>query len=526
MRALLGKITNIVKNEETGLFDIKFRALCTLPDRDVPPEWLKDQTLTIDRPILDERELGRPGDSIVLTPEESARWLNPLVVEPDIVYGKLPDKLRLRLRWWKDENAPDFTVSANSRLKTEKFTKDGNEYSADIETKTFFDAAPQLPVSLGVSCDKLKAVCNVLPDSEPFCRKLMLPQGERHRIENDWYAIDIDPIKNGSGIASLREKNREVDHFNLPQNIIQAPFEYAGHTDCLDFASDWGEWGDKLGNIKASSSGARREGKTTRFQLDGVVDEGLNLTTSVSYTVHDEIPLITIERDYYFHPAKKKEDDKGKEEKHKEPIDDSNAVRLGFRGVWIDERDKCNGSRLVFVDGKRLAAVRLVQYGEYAYSRNWHISHGCVIVQHPLRRECMMYLFDPDPKPQPIWCFNGISMVLDVKWPAQITKPGISIGRNLALSAGEICGASPDGAWIACRTNVNNIVKCAVIARLWNGLENTTAAFQLGDTRCEEKLDRILTPGIGEILYATAEFDDTSKDALFDVSVAGIESRR
>lgn len=51
--------------------EIKFTPKCVLPERTQVSEWLKDQTLSLTRTALDPREVGGPGDSIVLTPAES-----------------------------------------------------------------------------------------------------------------------------------------------------------------------------------------------------------------------------------------------------------------------------------------------------------------------------------------------------------------------------------------------------------------------------------------------------------------------
>ena len=116
-----------------------------MPRRTKVPEWLKDQTLTLRREVRDLREAGGPGDSLVLTPVESEQWLYPLTVTPDVAYGKLPGTLQLRLRWWKDEKLPEWTVKANGRSLSGQFTKEGEAGVATVETKTFFDFDPVCP---------------------------------------------------------------------------------------------------------------------------------------------------------------------------------------------------------------------------------------------------------------------------------------------------------------------------------------------------------------------------------------------
>jgi hypothetical protein len=40
--------------------------------------------------------------------------------------------------------------------------------------------------------------------------------------------------------------------------------------------------------------------------MNGIVDEGEGLHTNVSYTFHDEMPLIVLQREYSFTPKKMK----------------------------------------------------------------------------------------------------------------------------------------------------------------------------------------------------------------------------
>src|SRR4026209_1047942 len=110
MDALLGKITHINRPSETtdtssgtSSLEVKFKPACLFPARTKVPEWLKDQTLTIRRNAPDPRELGEPGDSLLLTPRESERCLCPLAVTPAVAHGKLPETLQRRLHWWKEE---------------------------------------------------------------------------------------------------------------------------------------------------------------------------------------------------------------------------------------------------------------------------------------------------------------------------------------------------------------------------------------------------------------------------------------
>ncbi len=98
MDALLGKITDITEGAAGDSLEIRFKEAGVLPRRTRAPEWLKDQVLTVRRHAPDPREVGNPGDSVVLTPAESARWLCPLAVSPGVAYGELPPTLHLRSR--------------------------------------------------------------------------------------------------------------------------------------------------------------------------------------------------------------------------------------------------------------------------------------------------------------------------------------------------------------------------------------------------------------------------------------------
>ena len=525
MEALLGKITGIKRKAgaSANRLEVSFKAACTMPKRGQTPEWLKDQTLKIEREVADPREVGNPGDSIVLTPAESARWLYPLTVSPNISYGALPKALRIDLRWWKDDKGPEYTVRANGRQVTGKFRKRKDGFSAKVDVRQFFDSEPRLPVAFEVACDKMKATSTVLPEDEPFCAKLVPPEGEFHRIENAWYAVDINAKCHAGGIASLKEKGRGVDHFRTPEDMIQHPFELAGHTDRLRRGWDW--W-NKPEDAEMTCSGAQHDGGAVHLHLDGVIDEGQGARTSVAYALHDDIPLVSWRRDYRFHPVKKKDEDKGKE-KPKEPIDDLNAMGPGLRAAWMADHDGGSGSRVLCADGERLVVIRCAQRGEFIYPRNWRMSQGWAVVEHPLRSEYAMYLFDKRRPPHPAIELGAHSIVLNVMWPRATVKPGDSIGHTLGLCAGELCGASADGAWVACRTAVpDGGVRCAVIARTNQDAANSQVTFKLGSKTRKASLERVVVSGVGDILYATAEFPSGRMEDQFKVTAAGIADRR
>jgi len=333
MQALLGKITG-VNRKSTGegttvagnghtpplmgdpaSLEIKFKAACVLPQRDGVPEWLKDQVLTLERQVVDVREIGNAGDSIVLTPAESDQWLAPLTVTPDIASGEVPRSLDVRLLWWKDEKLPEYTVRANGRTFSGQFTKEGNLGSARVDTATFFTSPPRLPVTFEVTCEKLKAECAVLPGGEPFARKLLHAGSQKYRIQNAWFSAGITGRSHAGGIESLREQGRGVDHFGGPGNAISYPCEYAGHSDRVG-TGGWG-WHEKTRETGTTCAGARREGGAVRLELEALIDEGQNLRTTALYTLYDHLPLLLLERSFQFHKGKGPDKDKEKDEKPK-----------------------------------------------------------------------------------------------------------------------------------------------------------------------------------------------------------------
>jgi hypothetical protein len=540
MHALLGKITEITRTPASADFGngaarwtIRFKAACVMPDRSRVPEWLKEPVLMIEREAADPRELGHPGDSILLTPAESARWLQPLAVTPSVAYGKPPQTLQLSLRWWKEEKLPEYRIQANGRWQTGQFTRDGDGGVAQVDTASFFEFEPSPPVALEVTCDKITAACTVLPESEPYTRKLLLPAGERHRLENRWYRIDVNARSHGGGIEALVEKGRGVDHFRCPENRIQQAFHHGGHID--RFTTSW-DWSDKMQEVAMTCAGSRREGASTRLGLEGVVDEGQNLRTSAVYSLPDALPLLLLERNFHFLKGKGKEGDgKEKDEKPKEPIDDMKPIRLGFRAAWRAERDGATGSRLLCVDGERLAVIRCAQVGEYVDYEGWRMSDGWALTEHPGRREYTLYMFDRQAPPHLATWLGAETLTLEPFWPFTPARPDESLGYSLALTAGEIGGADVTGAWIACRapltggqrpTGDAGGCRCAVVGRLRDTAADVLATLTLGGETRETPLQRALVPGIGSVSYAILEFPEGRLDHPFDGTVARIPSRR
>jgi hypothetical protein len=527
MDALLGKITQIDRKDTGGsaaTLEVRFKPAGVLPQRAPAPEWLKDQVLKLERAVPDPREVGDPGDSVVLTPEESLRWLAPLTVTPNVVYGKLPATLQLHLRWWKEEKLPEWTVRSNGRSLSGEFTKESEGGTATVDTTSFFPFEPRLPVTFEVTCDKMQAACTVLPTAEPCSGKLVLPEGEQHRLENDWYALSLVARCQGGGVESLWEKGRGIDHFRDPVNRIHHACEHGGHID--RYSTEGWDWSDKLRETRMSCVGERREEEALRLDLEGVVDDGQGLRTSLGVTLYDRLPLLLLERRFQFHKKEPEKKD-GKDEKPREPIDDMKPLQLGFQGAWIAERSGAGGSRILCMDGDRFVVTRPGLVGETVWQSYWRMSDGWIVVEHPRRREYTLYLFDPRRRPYLGAWLSEQTLSLAPFWPHQPIRPDQSAGLTLGLTAGEICGAGVEGAWVACRApRSGGGMRSGLIARLRDSVAAPTADFSLGGEVVRAPLERTLIPGLGRVHFAAAEFPQGQIDQPFDVTLDPVVRRQ
>jgi hypothetical protein len=521
MKSLLGKITNVKKRRKRaagGLqrLEVSFKPACVMPARGQPPEWLKDQTLKVARQVRDPREVGGVGDSIMLAPAEAAQWLYPLAVEPEVSYGAVPAKLELSLRWWKDKKPGEFTVFANGRRVSGKFKKNGEAFAATVATRAFFHSEPTLPLSFEISFDKLKVGSAVLPAEGCFQHRLRTVRGERHRLESPWYAADV-VAEGGGGILRLLEKGREVDHFRTDSQLVSDPLDQGGHRDRVRFG-----WQEKLSEVTMTSATARDEGHALQLCLEGVLDEGKNARTAAACTLMAGLPLLVLRREALFGPAKKQEDKK-KDEKPKEPVDDMSAVSLGFRSASPRDRNSCSGSRIVSVEKERLAVVRRTHMNEGLWN-GWRLSEGWALVEHPQRDECMLYVFNTE-NPPVLGTWAGQRVItLEPRWLPMPLRPGDGAGFTTALSAGEVCGATVGGAWVACRRPVSGGVECALVGRI-DGPERG-ATFRVGRRSADAPLEPMLLPGVGTIHVASAVVPRARMNYRFDATAGGIPARR
>ncbi len=391
MTALLGTIIRIGEINEARRVEIHFKALCRLPSRTPVPEWLNDQVLKVEREVVDVRELGHAGDALVLSVEESARWLAPLQVTPAICYGRLPETLTLALRWWKEEKGPEYTLLANGQRLTGAFVKDGTGFTAAVPLTGIFPAEAALPVAIEVSCDNLTASCTVLPAHTPYARKLRLPEGEMVRIENAWYHLDVLISKEGGGIATWREQGRGLNHFARPEGLIQRTLDTAGH---LDYYSQGWQRADNMAMAALSCAGIRREEGLTRVFLEGTVDEGKQLHTTVTCQVLDTPPLAIWQREFHLQSGKKADGEKKKDEAPKMPIDEVAPMGVGFRSAWLAERHGVSGSRILCAYDEQLVTLRSAAVNDHLFCNGWRMSAGWAMAEHPERRAYMLYLFD------------------------------------------------------------------------------------------------------------------------------------
>lgn len=522
MVALLGKIISIAKIEVDSVsmnrFEIKFKAACVMPARTVIPEWLKDQTLTITRDVLDSRELGHPGDSIIITPEESDRWLHPLCVDPAIACNELPESIRIKLKWWKEDKSPDYTVKANGITITGKFEKTDDTWNAEVKTADFYSSVPKLPVDFEVAVDKMKAVCSVVSDDTLWARKMSLPAGERHRANGKWYLVDVVSSAYGSGIISLVEKGRGVDHFLAPKGQITADLLHIGHKDML--VQGWDSW--KMAGTSMNCAGYNREGDSWKMSFDGVVDEGKGIRTSVTYTVFDDFPLILNERRFQFAEPKKPDDPKANE-LPKEPIDSMIPAGHGMRPGWAPDTGPGSGSKVIFMNDGQLMEYRLVKE-DYRSLHNSKLSESWILVEHPNRNENTLYFIDKKHVQYIGVCLNSYSFLIETSSPLAPLMPNSTLGFSAGISAGELCGASIAGAWTAIRMPVDGGVRCAVIGSFKELQQDVS--ISVGNTAKQTQLMNAIIPGIGTISYATGDFPGSTMDAAFDVVAAGIPARR
>jgi len=513
MEAILGKITG-VDAHGGGRFGVSFTPVCLLPERGAVPEWLRDAMLTIEREVPDPREIGQPGDSFILTPEESARWLQPLTVLPEISYGQMPEKLEIRLAWWPVDPPPEVTVRVGQRQVEGVFARRDSIYVAEVETDGLFSPQCKLPAAITVAFSGLAIHSAVLPIDEPFVARLYLPGREIIRLENEWYGIDV-VRRAGGAILSWREIGRGIDHFAHPANRIGSELDMAGHRDRLRE-----HWTTRERLVKSVLRRVRtwREAHLSRLRMAGRIDKTLN--TRVECSLFDDLPMLLWRREFEAReiPSRKDGDPR-------EPIDSVRSYGVSMRGAWLAERHGDSGSRILCAFADQLVSLRDTEIGRRECCPDWRVEYGWMLVEHPDRRACSLYLFPPQPAPAMIFSTGTMNLILEPEWPMRPARAGDVFELPLAISMGECCGAAPAGAWVGCRTVRSDGIRCAVIARPRDERDGS-AIFMLGGERREVALQRRQLPDIGAIAWAVADFAGGGMDDPLEIAVAGIPQRR
>ncbi|MHC4563347.1 MAG: hypothetical protein ACYS8X_11305 [Planctomycetota bacterium] len=506
MKTILGRITKVEASHDVSAgrppvqLDVTFEPVCIMPDRAEAPAWLKGKSLSTRRYVADPREVGDVGDSIIMTPEESAAWLQPFRIEPAIVCGRAPADIRVKLLWWHSDEPGDFTISANGRQRTERFVADGladgRKFVAEIAAADLFDRQPSLPTDIVATFGEFRVGCTILPDETCCHRELSTIDGQRQLVRSRWYDVQVCG-RRGGGIAALTEIGRDVDHFRPDPDLIGDVLAYGGHTDTARIG-----WSDKMPRVSMTSTSARRDGQACRLHLEGELDKD-RARTAVTYTVFDELPLVLIQRDVALKKPDKP-DRKDGQTKATEPVDDMALLTLGCRAAYRVEPDAPCESRILSMDAERLAAVRLCQTHD-DLEGSWRPDDGWVLVEHPQRRECMMYLFDSADTPELRAWLGDRVLVLQPQWLSRPLRPEQGTGFTLALTAGEVCGASVAGAWTACRRPLaDGGVTCALVGRFREPLDTLAASFRVGEAEVRADLERVMLPGVGSVHVASA----------------------
>ena len=526
MNAILGRICEVKRNRLAGkkgeagqAYLISFKPVCVMPSRRKPPKWLDGQTLKISRRVTDPREIGGIGDSIVLTPSESTRWLFPLSVTPAIVQGRLPSHLQVRLRWWKDDKPGPVTVCGNGRQRTVRLRKAGRQFSAKVATADLLQGHYSLPFRLTVAFDKLTAGTTILPESPPFACEIHRSGSVQQRLESDWYALDVYSGEYGGGITRLREQGRDLEHFPISDEWVGGIFDHGGHVDVAEVG-----WGNRLRDVEMTARSTRRDGPATRLSLEGVLSAEEKLHTTASLHVFDDLPLILTQREVLRHKGKEKKDDKnGKGPRVR--ADDVTRVALGFSSHFLLRAEDRVAGRVLSVDDGRFAVVRCARARD-ALRNGWRLTDGWLVVEHPVRDACMLYLFDTENAPV-LGMYLG-DRVLGVKprWLPVPVAPESGAGFTVGISGGEICGAGVEGAWVACRRPVMGGVACALLGRWKRSRANAKVAFKLGGQEVEATLRELLLPGIGSIGVASAVIAGGHMNRPFTAAAGGIQVRR
>lgn len=495
-KALLGRIVGIAPVEGADdRWQVTCIPLCVLPHQTAPPDWLKDQKLTIERVAADPRALGVPGDSLVLDTHESARWLNPLRLSVPSLVDAFPQTLGIELSWWKDDKAPDYVVRCLGREWRGSLEKGDDKMSACVDLSDLAALVDVPPAEIVITVESLTARVVLTPAAPTWWERRSTPDDELLRLQGDWYTVDLHPAAFAGGITQVTERARGRDLFVRPEQI-QGVYDYGGIHHGLRHGWNWLQ---SMFDRPMESVHGAADGDGLRLTLEGLIDEGMGLRSTLEVRLLRDAPLVLMNRQYHCQPAAPASDKPGKPAPVKMPIDDLKAFQPILEACWQSDQSGSTGSRLHTVENGRYVTLRPSPDDEHGqWARERRMSDGWALVEHPLRAECAMLLFDPCALPTRWVGMHHDRLTVQCNWSAQLVERGRGIAHSAAWCFGEWCGASEQGVWVACRCPESaGQQQVAIVARwrkdvpdasVWIGEEPVTAAW------------RVLTlPGVGEV---------------------------
>ncbi len=512
MKALLGRLVSVDPIEgQTDQYSIAFKPICVLPNRSAPPEWIKDQTLKVERQVHDLREIGHPGDSLVLSIEESRPWLTPLEVTPCGVVHDIPEKLSLSLHWWKEGDPPTYTVKVNGWEMTGKFEKNDEKITAKVDIS---QAVTQLraPVVIDVEVDKLHEQCVVLPAQGPVWQHVKQPQGDYVRLRGRWLQADINPNCYAGGLCGVKELLRGQEHLTKPEHTVLGELKFGGYFDGI--SQGWGPLGG-LETIQAKSISGDTGSEGPQVRLEGMLNEGLRLRSLVNCQLPDWAPLLIWRREYARQPLDKSA------EGVQVPINSVESLKLYGHLSSVTDGSGLLQSRLSAIEDGRFVSLRLAKEYENSHGNGKKLDAGWLVVEHPVRQQMTLVLINPDH----CQCqhHNTYAGCFNVEWHMsdQLVGPIGGLGQTVALAFGEQCGAGDAGAWVACRgVSDDGQLMVGIVARL-KSHEGATAVVSCAGQQQELLLRSVPIPGVGEVQIASAQFA-AALDSTIQVEVDDI----
>jgi len=203
-----------------------------------------------------------------------------------------------------------------------------------------------------------------------------------------------------------------------------------------------------------------------------------------------------------------------------EPVDSIIPVEAGFRVALPVMSAPSDAGRFLSVDGNRLVCERFaVETNPQLWWRTWRLKHGWAMLQRVTEPVHVLCFFLNAPVYTTSLSLDTVS--LQPRWLRRALDPKAGIHFSVALSLGEISGASPSGAWVACRRPVPGGVLCAFVGR-WAEDVSGKASFSLGHRDKSVPLEFRDVEGIGRLGFGSAVVPGGSMSELFSASVGGI----